>query len=193
MTHAVASLNTKRTLANSLRKAMEKKPFSKVTVTEIIKDSGVNRKTFYYHFQDIYSLLKWMVQQDAVDVVKNFDIESDFGKAIVFVMNYVEQNSHLVFCAYDSVGHDVVKSFFYDDFIELMKKYIIINERKHNLVLNERYRAFLSRFYTEALSGMLMDWIKDKESVDKQYVADVISKTILSSLNGIFDDYKSLS
>ena len=34
---------------------MEKKPLSKITVSEIIADCGVNRKTFYYHFEDIYA------------------------------------------------------------------------------------------------------------------------------------------
>ena len=37
---------------------MEKKPLSNITVSEIIADCGVNRKTFYYHFEDIYALLK---------------------------------------------------------------------------------------------------------------------------------------
>ena len=42
----------------SLQRFMEKKPLSKITVSEIIADCGVNRKTFYYHFEDIYALLK---------------------------------------------------------------------------------------------------------------------------------------
>ena len=55
------SLSTKRALAASLKKLMEKKPLSKITVSEIISDCNVNRKTFYYHFQDIYDLLKWIL------------------------------------------------------------------------------------------------------------------------------------
>jgi len=40
-------------LADSLKKAMKSKPVSKVTISEIIADCNVNRKTFYYHFEDI--------------------------------------------------------------------------------------------------------------------------------------------
>ncbi|MGN1367950.1 MAG: TetR family transcriptional regulator, partial [Aristaeellaceae bacterium] len=50
MKHEITSLNTKRTLAESLKRLMQKKPLSKITVSEIIADCGVNRKTFYYHF-----------------------------------------------------------------------------------------------------------------------------------------------
>lgn len=70
MKHEVASMNTKKALASALRSSMAKKPFSKITVSEIIKECGLNRKTFYYHFQDIYVLLKWMLEQDAIEIVK---------------------------------------------------------------------------------------------------------------------------
>ena len=62
MKHEITSYNTKRTLADSLKKAMQIKPFSKISVSEIIRDCGLNRKTFYYHFEDIYALLKWMFE-----------------------------------------------------------------------------------------------------------------------------------
>ena len=39
--------------ATVLKEKMKEKPFSKITVSELIADCGVNRKTFYYHFQNI--------------------------------------------------------------------------------------------------------------------------------------------
>lgn len=189
MTHAVTSMNTKRALASSLRNAMEKKPFSKITVTEIITDCGVNRKTFYYHFQDIYALLKWMLQQDAIEVVKNYDFTANVEEAIAFVMNYVEEKNHLISCAYDSIGHDVIKSFFYSDFIVLMEQYIDAKEKKFNISLDEKYKSFLAEFYTEALSGMLLDWIKDRDTVEKDSVIEYISRTLNSSLIGLIKTY----
>ena len=59
MKHEITTYNTKKLLSESLKKAMRNKAFSKITVSEIINDCGVNRKTFYYHFEDIYALLKW--------------------------------------------------------------------------------------------------------------------------------------
>ncbi|MBQ3969973.1 MAG: TetR/AcrR family transcriptional regulator C-terminal domain-containing protein [Clostridia bacterium] len=182
MKHEITSMNTKKALARSLRSAMEKKTFSKITVSEIISDCGVNRKTFYYHFQDIYALLKWMLEQDAIEVVKKFDLIVDYEEAITFVMDYVESNNHIINCAYDSIGHDHVKSFFYSDFISLASDLITNAENKIGLKLDEDYKKFLSKFYTEALSGMLMDWIKNREQIDRKSIIDYISKTIRVSL-----------
>ena len=57
MTHEEISLRTKKVLCASLKNQMMHKTFSKITVTELIRDCNINRKTFYYHFQDIYDLL----------------------------------------------------------------------------------------------------------------------------------------
>ena len=78
MKYEAASMKTKRALAESLKKFMRQKPFSKITVTEIVADCGVNRKTFYYHFEDIYALLRWIFEEDAVNIVRQFDFINDY-------------------------------------------------------------------------------------------------------------------
>lgn len=43
-----------------MKKLMEKKPFSKISVGDICEDCGMNRKSFYYHFRDKYDLVNWI-------------------------------------------------------------------------------------------------------------------------------------
>lgn len=42
-----------------------KKPLNKITINDIAEDCGINRMTFYYHFQDIYDLVEWACLEDA--------------------------------------------------------------------------------------------------------------------------------
>ena len=91
MKHETTTLNTKKTIAASLKKFMERKPLSKITVSEIVTDCGINRNTFYYHFEDIQALLKWMLEQEAVEVLKNFDLLLDYEDAINFVLDYQDR------------------------------------------------------------------------------------------------------
>ena len=121
MKHEEITMQTKKAFAASLKKLMEKKPLSKITVSEIAQDCDVNRKTFYYHFEDIYDLLQWMLEQEAVEVVKQFDLMVDYEEAITFVLDYVGENRHILNCAYDSMGRDKLKDFFFRDFIDIMR------------------------------------------------------------------------
>ena len=154
------SLQTKRTFAASLKRIMGKKPFSKITVSEIIQDCNMNRKTFYYHFEDIYALLHWMLQEEAIEVVRNFDLLVDYEDAIIFVVDYIENNDHILNCALDSIGLDEMKRFLYADFIGAGESLISSAEEKFAVTLDPPYKRFLTEFFTEALAGSL--WIGSK-------------------------------
>ena len=188
MKHKVTTLNTKRALASSLKKFMEIKPLSKVTVSEIIADCGVNRKTFYYHFEDIYALLKWMLEEEAVEVVRQFDLLVDYREAVLFVMNYVRENKHLLCCAYDSMGRDEMKRFFYTDFIGITKKVIDNTEQQAGLHVTEDFKKFLAHFYTEAIAGLLIDEFTDRKGGhDPEKAVAYFSLILKSSLKSTLE------
>ena len=55
---------TRLAILQSFEHLLEDRSFDKLTVAAIIKDCGISRNTFYYHFQDIYDLLNaWLFQQ----------------------------------------------------------------------------------------------------------------------------------
>ena len=53
--------STKESFALALKKMMTVKPMEKITVKDLVEICGVNRQTFYYHFDDIYDLLEYDV------------------------------------------------------------------------------------------------------------------------------------
>ena len=185
MKHEVTTLNTKKTLAASLKRFMSKKPLSKITVSEIIADCGVNRKTFYYHFEDIYALLKWMLEEEAIEVVKQFDLLVDYREAVLFVLDYVKTNKHLLCCSYDSMGRDEMKRFFYSDFIGITQKIIYDTEKQLGVHTEEEFKEFLAHLYTEAVAGILIDEFTGKQEHDPEKVVEYLSLVIKNSLPSV--------
>ena len=49
---------TKRALEQSLKNLLLQKPVTKITISDLTEDCGINRMTFYYHFTDVEKLLK---------------------------------------------------------------------------------------------------------------------------------------
>ena len=185
MKHEVTTYHTKKLLADSLKKTMKNKAFSKITVTEIINASGVNRKTFYYHFEDIFALLKWMFDEEAIEVVKHFDLLVNYEEAIRFVMNYVEENDYIISCAYDSIGREEMKRFFYADFVGVVTSVIDAAEQSLGISIDPSFKEYVAKFYTEALSGMLIDWVKEKDRTDRDKVIGYLTTIIEAALNSI--------
>lgn len=181
------SRNTQRRLSEALKQQMKIKPFQKITVSELVRMCGVNRKTFYYHFEDIYALLKWIFEQEAIQMVKKFDLLVDYEEAITFVMNYIEENEYIIQCAYDSIGREELKRFFCADFREIVESVVRKSEQITGTELDSGYRDFLSQFYMEAIAGVLINWITDRGHRDRETVIRYLVHTIRESLMGILN------
>lgn len=187
MKHEEISMYTKKALSEALKEALKTKPFKKITVSELIEACNINRKTFYYHFEDIYALLVWTFEQEAINVVKHFDLMVDSEEALTFIMDYVEENNYIINCVYDSIGQDELKRFFVKDFNDIILSLIEQAEECYGKKLNEGYKTFLSTFYVDATAGILIDWVKDRNHHNREVYIEYIKNTLQNSLKGIFE------
>lgn len=182
MQYEVTSMNTKRLLAGSLRKFMRQKSFSKITVSEICLDCGVNRKTFYYHFEDIYALLKWILDQEAAEIFQNCDLHGDYKEIILYILNYIDTNRQFLNSIYDSLGYDGLREFLREDFIYLLSSIISTLEKQEGYYLEPDFHQFLCQFYAGALSGILKDLLTDLHPKSHKEIQERISSTLETSL-----------
>ena len=191
MTHEEISMNTKKALCSTLKELMKHKAFSKITVSELIRECNVNRKTFYYHFEDIYDLLKWTFEEEAIAVVRNYDLKCNPEEIINFVLDYCEENRFLLTNACESLGRDSFGRFFYNDFYDIGLSLISEAERVSGKLVDDRYRKFLCSFYVEAISGILYNWIKsDMSGFSRAEIIAYITSAVGNSLKGIMDEYE---
>ena len=61
---------TKSALASALKELMETTPFAKITVSDICAKCNMNRKSFYYHFRDIYDLVEWACLEESTKALQ---------------------------------------------------------------------------------------------------------------------------
>ncbi len=191
--HEITTLNTKNLIANSLKNFMKVKPLSKITVKDVITDCGLNRKTFYYHFENIYDLLEWILREEAIRVVKQFDLLVDYEDAIIFVMDYVEKNKHILNCAFDTMGREEMKRFFYNDFVDIIRSIIDSIETTLGLNVKKDYKDFVCDMYTEALAGMLINLFRNNQNQNKTDAVKYISIILRSSIPEVLKSGSELS
>lgn len=185
MKHEIISLNTKKMLASSLKKLLESKPLPKVTVSEIITDCKVNRKTFYYHFENVYALLNWMLKQEAIEVIKQMDLITDYEETIYFVLDYIDENEIILKNIYHFMGKDELLQFFHQDFIELSATVIEKAAEKNQINVNREFKDLLSRFYTGAIASLLLERINSKSPHDREKIVQYISLILNNSITNI--------
>ena len=128
----------------------------------------------------------WTFEQEAINVVKHFDLMVDSEEALTFIMDYVEENNYIINCVYDSIGQDELKRFFVKDFNDIILSLIEQAEECYGKKLNEGYKTFLSTFYVDATAGILIDWVKDRNRHNREVYIEYIKNTLQNSLKGIF-------
>ena len=132
-----------------------------------------------------------MLEEEAIEVVKQFDLLVDYREAVLFVMHYVRKNKHLLCCAYDSMGRDEMKRFFYADFIGITRKVVQNTEQQLGLRVDDQFRKFLAHFYTEAVAGLLIDEFTDKEGHDPEKAVDYFALVLKNSLPSVLTSAES--
>ena len=158
MKQAELSYNRKRKLADSLKMLMVKKSLKKITVREIADGCGANRYTFYYHFKDIYDLLMWMFQEEALSLVKKSENCLTWQEGFRLFLRWIMENNSVCKCALNDIGQEALREMFYQETKHLMTLFLADAKGSHQV--SDEYLAFLGDFYIAALSGILLEWIR---------------------------------
>ena len=57
------AVDTKELIAEAVKRLLMQKKVKKLTVKDIVDECSITRQTFYYHFEDIPDLLKWVLER----------------------------------------------------------------------------------------------------------------------------------
>jgi len=179
---------TKEMLSAALKKQMKKKSLSKISVSELIKECDINRNTFYYHFTDIYDLLKWTLDKEAIEVIKGMDLLTNAEEAVRYVMDYVDNNQFVASCIYYSMGYDEVKKFLGRDLVGAVRGAIEVRQQSCGLYLEEPLLSFAVSFYTEAVVGMTIEHLKGHDTCGREETLENLMLIFYTSLDGLLKE-----
>ncbi len=183
MPNSLSSDMTKRLMVQSLKKHMAKKPLEKISIREITEDCGVNRQTFYYHFEDIYAMVKWMYQEEAVKLMAGHEGVLLWQDGIMQLLRYIEENKEVCLCALYSLGHHHLKRFFYDDIHALIEKTVhAIAEQLPNV--SQDYGEFITHYYSVTLAAMVESWLLGEIKLAPDELLKFIDITIKDQIRG---------
>ena len=180
--------NTSRLMNQALLKLLEEKEFEYITIKELCQKAGVNRSTFYLHYENMNDLLvDYMLQKfydhyndekfnlNIIKSLDNNDLILIKPKYIIPYLEFVKANKKLFLVATNNpVLFDVYKTFekmYKDIFSPILDKYNVLeNEKKYILA-----------FYLNGLHSIIVEWIKTdcKDSID--YICSLFIKYIISN------------
>ena len=159
---------TKKAIATSFKELMENKPFNKISVTDITDGCGLNRQSFYYHFQDKYDLINWIFETEILlPVANDFTIER-WEEKLLEVLHMLEENQKFYVNAIKYANTE-----FRTYILSVMNdKYLFIvrdMQKNANKKISMDDEKFISSFFAYGTAGVFGDWIMSgmKEQPEK--------------------------
>jgi probable dihydroxyacetone kinase regulator len=167
---------TKTALAASLKKISETTPIDRITVTQIVDDCGVNRQTFYYHFNDIYNLVAWIYQKDTMETIGEKKTYDTWQNGFMNVFNYVLANRSFVLRTYYSSCRQHLLDFLYKEVYGLLIG--VVNECAEKFSVREDDKTFIANFYKYAFVGIVFEWIENDMYQKPEIIVGQISTLV---------------
>ncbi|MCD8381798.1 MAG: dihydroxyacetone kinase transcriptional activator DhaS [Clostridiales bacterium] len=153
---------TKRALAAALKQLMDEEPFAKISVGEICERCQLNRKSFYYHFQDKYDLVNWIFDTEFIAAANQRDYHHNW-EVFHDLADYFYANRSFYRKALQIKGQNS----FQDHFRELMFPFLsaIIEPQisDHASGDDPGLLEFQIHFCSDALIATLERWLLDRE------------------------------
>ncbi|UNK17008.1 TetR/AcrR family transcriptional regulator [Paenibacillus sp. N3/727] len=178
---------TKKALSSSLKAMMERSSLDKITVKDLVADCGVNRQTFYYHFQDVYDLLGWIYKTEAIDSISNYRTYDTWQQGFLKIFHYVLDNKKFCMSTFRSMGREHLELFLHQAVFELLMS--VIEEVNVDKQVRGEDKDFIANFYTYAFIGIMLDWIRNDMSENPEVIIDRLSVLIEGDMEKAINKY----
>lgn len=179
------SLTTKKALADSLRALMKKKSLEKITVSDLVKNSGLNRQTFYYHFRDKYDLVNWIIDSEIISAFSSAAVNGSWSDSLLEALSLMKREKvfyigALTF-ARESAFLDDMFPALRDMLLDIVDQVPLLSGRS----IDPNNKLFIADFYTHGLIGMVYQWARNGMREPPE--------TIVGRLTRFVDDSKHAS
>ena len=83
---------TKQAIRNSFIRLLNERPVSQITVKDIVEDCGINRNSFYYHYQDLPSMAEEIILEEAEAMVRQHPSVDSIEECIDLAVSFALEN-----------------------------------------------------------------------------------------------------
>lgn len=177
--------NTAKRMDQALLSLLLEKEFAYITVKEICSRAGVNRSTFYLHYENTADLLEEAVAmlhtrfREGTNWELSITESTPLGELFLVTdrwlmpyLEFVRENQHIYKAIHSQMevfgGERTYKQFFKTVFSPILSRYGVEKER----------HEYIMEFYRYGLAAVLMKWVDSDCRESIEYVAGIIKQCV---------------
>lgn len=179
------SNTTKRVLAMSMKKLLGSRTLENITIQDLVDDAEVSRKTFYYHFRDVYDLLEWILVDDGKRLLETNNTAGTWQQALRNVFAYFRENQALTLNAYRSLHRS---EYLIEVHVSRLLRPVlerVFDEQPDALRVSGEDRQFILDLYSFGLVEFFLRWIGNGMKPNGEKLMEQIERIFTGSMESL--------
>ena len=150
---------TKKAIKETFISMLEERPLSEITVKELAEKCGINRNSFYYHYQDIPALIEELVKEEAESIIEKYPSVSTIVECFDALTEFASHRKRAIMHIYRSINREV-----FERHLMSVSEYFVGNYV--NTVLTDENidgtgRRTIVGYYKCVFFGLVLDWLNN--------------------------------
>ena len=155
---------TKAAIRASFLKLLDERPLSRITVKDITDNCGINRNSFYYHFQDIPSLIHEIFTEEIERIILEHPSIDSLEECIEIASAFATENKRAILHIYNSVNRDLFEQYLWRVCEQTVKTYF--HTAFPDTALSPADREVLLYYHTCSTFGVVSGWLNSGMRLD---------------------------
>lgn len=150
---------TQKAIKETFIQLLEERPLSEITVKDIVETCGINRNSFYYHFQDLPALLEEIIKEEADAVIEKYSSVDSIVDCFDALTEFSSRRKRAIMHIYRSVNRDV-----FEHYLMHISEYFVrsyVNTALAEEVLQEDTKKAIISYYKCVCFGLVIDWLNN--------------------------------
>lgn len=181
---------TKVAMSNALKEQLKKKKLSKITINDIASACNISRMTFYYHFQDIYDLTEWTLEEAAGRAIGENRTYESWQQGFEGLLRELQANQTLILNIYRSMDREMIERYLLKKAESLLMP--VVEQESHGLPVNEENKRRVAIFYSYAFLGVLMEWVGKGMAAPPREVVKMVSAIVQGDFHNSLENLGKL-
>lgn len=148
---------TKDAIKKSFMKLLNAKQVNKITVKEIVEDCGINRNSFYYHYDDIPSLIEEILNEQADALVQINGRDAGIYENILTAMEFALENKTAMMHLYNSASKELFERYLNRIASRTVSEYFEVYFAGDAICEDDKQAIVM--YYKSLLVGFVIEWL----------------------------------
>ena len=150
--------DTKKLIYDTFIELLEKKPFDRITVKDIVETCEINRNTFYYYYSDIYDLLEEVFMKELNELVEAHKKGESWGTAFLKIAYTAYSHKKVINNICASRSYEYFENYMYKVCNNIMID--LVQFMAQGMEVSEADIEFIASFYEYAFVGIISEWFR---------------------------------